>query len=285
MKELNFKIEELKSFQELTDKDQLHTYQSFLREELEERNVEHKYLKRTAQIMKRGNDEFLFNECYMIFDEYMLTEKYSSLVFSLCGITHHFHFVLYINVMDTTKVEDRAQFVANILGNLLAVEVPKLKRFPLKFIMSRDNELANQALDIFANSKKTSHLFNAFLFVREPRDVQEAQLTDPYTQEAFAEIMHSTISETNIRELFNRHLDKAAIKENYPLQRFVSDYHMLARDLLGSKETINLRFCTMERTDDFQDIVQENLKHFGEGIMSRIFLFDLLRAIMIIFNY
>ncbi|EDV96855.1 uncharacterized protein LOC6556514 [Drosophila grimshawi] len=279
------KIRTLPSFIELTAADQALCLESYRAEQLDDKNLENKYMKRTAQLRKRASPDSIDNECFLCFDVYPMNFKYSTILFCLCGITHHAFHVLYVNVIEDTRLESLSQFVCDLLANMITTEMPKLKEFSLKFILCRNNPLNNTVLNQFAESTTTSKLFNTFPFILDTNVFRQSHPHDPYVQLAWIEIMLGNIQQNTVGEIFQKHREAARIKNNAELKQFVDDFCGLARDLLDSRFSVNLRLCTMDRMDYFEHIISAHMKAHKETNLSRSFLFDLIRALIHIYGH
>lgn len=285
MDENKLEINSLRSFQELTESDKLLVYESFISEPLEDKHLRNKYFKRSEEIVKRSRNDPLDNECFLTFDVYPVNFKYCTVIFSICGITHHFFNVLYMSVIEETKLESPDQFICDLLANIIIVEIPRLTSFPLKFVLCRNNSINDRVLKLFAESRKTAKFYKTFPFICEPLELKHDQLHDPYSQQAWLEIMQGNIEQTTVREIFHKYRDIAEEKENFVLKQFVEHFFYLSRDLLDSRFQVNLRLCTMERMDNFERIIRAHMKSYKDEAVSRLFLFDMIRALVHIYGF
>ncbi|KAH8278233.1 hypothetical protein KR044_004391 [Drosophila immigrans] len=281
----NLDIKDLRSFQALLESDKLLCYGNYVKEQMSEKHRANKYLKRTDEIAKRYRRDPADNECFLAFDVYPVNNKYCTVIFSLCGITSHFFYVLYWNIIEETRLADPQQFLCDLLANMLIAEVPKLKKFLLKFVLCRNSAINERVIKSFAESTKTSKLYNTFPFICEPLDLRRHQLHDPYTQHAWMEILQGNIEQTTVRQIFAKYRDVAIEKENTDLQQFVEQFFYLTRDLLESRFQVNLRLCTMERMDNFERILRAHMKDHKDEALSRMFLFQLIRALIHIYGF
>ncbi|XP_068142859.1 uncharacterized protein [Drosophila tropicalis] len=279
------RIEHLRSYMELNGQDRQRCYDRFYNERLEEKNKDNKYLKRTSYIFEQGNSENLDNECFLTFDLIPVHKRYSALIFSLCGITSHFHYILFLGVLEDAKMDSLTHFVGEILANLLITEIPKLPNFPLKFVLLRNDLTSQNVLKIFAESKKTLSLFNNFLFINDSSAWRLLSLHDPYAQSAWDEIMLSYINDENLDEIFGKYFDLAAAKGNDGFKEFISDFQNLAKKLLMARSVISFRLCTLERLDIFEKIITAHVKGFKEQRVNRMVIFQLLRALILIYGH
>lgn len=277
-------IKTLQSFTELTAADQQRCIDCFRNEPLDDRNIQNKYVKRTGVLKSRARQDPLDNECFLCFDIYPLNFKYSTIIFCVCGITHHAYHVIYMNVVEDTKMESLSQFMCDLLYNLISIEMPKLENFTLKFVLCRDNPINKNILKLFSEADKTVGIYNTFSFIRETNVLRQSQLHNPYVQVAWLEIMQGNIQQTTIRDLFQKHREAAIAKEDEVMKLFVEDFNNLAKDLLESRFQVNLRLCTMERIDIFEQIIRVHMKNYKDRTISRLFLFDLIRAIIHIYG-
>ncbi|KAH8365868.1 hypothetical protein KR093_006688 [Drosophila rubida] len=278
-------IKVLRSFQALLDTDKLICYDNYSKETMADKNRVNKYLKRTEHIAEQYQNDPADNECFLAFDVYPMNTKYCTIIFSLCGITSHFFYVIYWNVVEETRLEDPEKFLCDLLANIFVAEIPKLKKFLLKFVLCRNSTVNERVIKMFAESRKTSRLFNTFPFICEPFDLRHQQLHNPYTQHAWKEILQGNIEQTTVREIFSKYRNVAIATENTLLQHFVEQFFYLTRDLLESRFQINLRLCTMERMDTFERIIRAHMKDFINKAVTRKVLFDLIRALIHIYGF
>ncbi|EDW18281.1 uncharacterized protein LOC6582096 [Drosophila mojavensis] len=277
-------LKNIQSFMELTAEDQERCNALFKNEPLESKHIMNKYVKRTAQIMKRARPDPVDNECFLCFDIYPLNFKYSTVLCCLCGVMHQFYYVLYMNVIEDTKMEHLSQFMCDLLANLISAEIPLLTSFKLKFVLCRDNPINKNVLKLFSESETTSKIYTTYPFIRETNVLRQSQIHNPYVQLAWLEIMQGNIQQSNIHEIFQKHRDVANAKEDPVLKLFVEDFHNLAKDLLQSRFLVNLRLCTMERLDLFEQVIRAHLKTYKDRATTRLFLFELLRALLHIYD-
>ncbi|KAM8710395.1 hypothetical protein ACLKA7_017078 [Drosophila subpalustris] len=281
----NLEIKSLRSFQELTESDKQLCYDSFIADPLEDKHRQNKYIKRSEQIVQRSRTDPMDNECFLSFDVYPMNFKYCTVIFGLCGITHHFFNVLYLSVIEETKLESPDQFICDLLANIIIVEIPKLKSFLLKFVLCRNNAINERVLKLFAESRKTSKFYNTFPFICEPNELKHAQLHDPYAQRAWQEIMQGNLFQTTVRDVFQKYRQIAEERNNEVLKQFVDHFFNLSRDLLDNRFQVNLRLCTMERMDNFERIIRAHMKSYKDESVTRLFLFDLIRALVHIYGF
>lgn len=281
---LKVDIRSLQSFVELMAPDQEKCFDEFMDEPLEEKHRVNKYLKHTEKIELLARPDQLDNECFLAYDMYPVNYKYSAVICSICGVTHQFHYVLYMSVIEQMKVPNPENYLCDLIANIITVEIPKLQSYSLKFVLCRDNELNDRVIKLFSESKKTEKYFNAFPFIREPNRLKHIQLHDPYSQQAWLHIMHGDLDESTVREIFDMYRNVATSKNNHLLKHFLQDYFLLAKELLESRYILNLRLCTMDRLDVFERIVRVHMKSYSDKIVSRTFIFDLIRALIHIYN-
>ncbi|KAH8402846.1 hypothetical protein KR222_002665 [Zaprionus bogoriensis] len=277
-------IESLQSFMELTEEDQERCYDKFVREPLLEKHVRNKYLKHTDYIEALARANPLENDCFLAYDVYPVNYKYSAVVFAICGITHQFFHVLYMSVIEEMKLDDPNKYICALLSNIILVEIPKLESFALKFVLCRDTEANTAVIQLFAAGKKTAKYSSMLPFIREPSRLKNSQLHIPYAQKAWLHILHGEFNKITMRDVFQRYLDLATSKENERLKSFVEEYQQLARELLDTRNQVTLRLCTMERMDTFERIVRAHMKSFSDRIVTRHFIFDLIRALIHIYS-
>ncbi|XP_017844053.1 uncharacterized protein LOC108600789 [Drosophila busckii] len=283
--ETNLQISLLRSFEELTEADQTRCFQHYLEEPLAEKHLLHKYLKRTSSLEDRASEEPLENECFLTFDEFKMNDKYSALIFCLCGISHPFHYVLYLSIHEDARMESVEAFILEILANILIYEIPQLTKYTVRFVLCRDNDVTNKVMAMISDAGKNISLFNAFHIIRDPLKLRDSNLHNPYVQQAWSDIMLENIGLSIIRPMFSKHRALAKEKEHAVLKQFIDDFYVIARDLLDVRFEINLRLCTMERVLNFEHIVLSHMKSYENRDLSRMFLFNLLRALIIIYAY
>lgn len=264
--------------------DQSTCYKKFIEEPLEEKHRVNKYMKRTGEIEQMAQPDPLDNECFLVYDMYPVNYKYSAVICSLCGVTHLFHHVLYMSVVEQMKIPEPDKYLCDLIANILAVEIPKLYSYSLKFVLCRDNDLNDRVIKLFSESEQTQKYFNIFPFIRDPSRLKNSQLNDPYSQRACVHVMHGEINDSSLREIFDKYRDVAITKNNHQLKSFLNNYFQLAREMLETRFMINLRLCTMERMDVFERIVRVHMKSYSDKIVSRKFIFDLIRALIHIYN-
>lgn len=279
-----FDIRALQSFMALMEPDQSKCYKNFIDEPLEEKHRVNKYLKHTEEIELMARPDPLDNECFLAYDMYPVNYKYSAVICSICGVTHLFHHVLYMSVVEQMKIPEPEKYLCDLIANIIAVEIPKLHSYSLKFVLCRDNDLNDRVIRLFSGSQKTQKYFNTFPFIRDPSRLKNSQLNDPYSQRAWVHIMHGEIDDSSVREIFDTYRNVATSKNNHQLKSFLKDYFQLAKEMLESRFMINLRLCTMERMDVFERIVRVHMKSYSDMIVSRTFVFDLIRALIHIYN-
>ncbi|KAH8398404.1 hypothetical protein KR215_012195 [Drosophila sulfurigaster] len=285
MNEETLDIQRLMSFQTLVDTDKQLCLDNYSQERMDEKHRMNKYFKRSEYIAKQYRCDPADNECFLAFDVYPVNNKYCAVIFSLCGISSHFFYVLYWSVIEESRLEDPEKFICDLLAHIFISEIPKLKKFLVKFVLCRNSVINERVIKLFAESRKTAKLYNTFPFICEPLDLRHHQLHDPYTQHAWMEILQGNIEQTTVREIFSKYREIAIEKGNTILQQFVEQFFYLARDLLDSRFQINLRLCTMERMDNFERIIRAHMKDYTDKVLSRMFVFDLIRALIHIYGF
>ncbi|XP_002135537.1 uncharacterized protein [Drosophila pseudoobscura] len=283
--ELN--LENLRPYLELTDTHR-HQCRELYYSPLKAKELEHKYVKRTDDILKRtatiGCDQAC--DCFLTFDAISLNANYTALVFSLCGISHPLHLVLYASAVEDARVADIAEFLSDILVNLVRNELPKLPMFPAVFVLLHNNVISQNVLRKLSDKAAYAKLFKKFLFVLDATFWRYYNIHIPYIQNAWLDIMHTEITKANIKDVFLQHQEIAKVKHLGFMEEFVSSYFSLAKILLSTRATVMLRHCTLERVDDFVKIIRANMKVFqNDDSVTRQQVFQLLRAVIIIYDH
>ncbi|XP_044778965.1 uncharacterized protein LOC27209255 isoform X3 [Drosophila simulans] len=99
-------INTLKSFNELTKDDQKKCQDLFERP-LHHKIKKYKYMKFTQEILQKFPDESQKKPYFLTFQTISLHDKYSALIFSLCGIFESFHLIIYFGVFEDEKVQKK----------------------------------------------------------------------------------------------------------------------------------------------------------------------------------
>lgn len=277
-------ITHLQSYMELLKEDQEICYEKFISEPLKDKHIVNKYLKHTDAIEDRARVKPVDNECFLTYDMYPVNYKYSAVVFSICGVTHQFYYVLYMSVVEEMKMPQPENYLSELMANILMVEIPKLKSYSLKFVLCRDNKLNDRVLQLLFDSPKMSVYFNAFPFIREPSKLRHGQLHNPYSLQAYTYFMQAELTRNSAKHIFETYNNVATSKHNTLLKVFLEDYYQLALKLLESREHLSLRLCSMERMETFERIVRAHMKSYNDRAVSRLFIFDLIRALIHIYN-
>ncbi|KAH8378859.1 hypothetical protein KR009_001790 [Drosophila setifemur] len=275
----NLNIETLQSFLELTEEDQARCKELF-RQPLPSKLLENKYIKFTKEILRKFPNDDQRKPCFLAFQTISLHFRYSALIFSLCGIFENFHLVLYAAVLDDGKLPEKAEFIGNVLVNLLHSEIPKLNRYPLMFILHENNNDNQKVMEML--NKMENSVCNEFLFITDSGYWRNSD--NPYAQNAWYEILTNPISVDNLEEIFARHRTRASSKNLDYLEQFVNDYYLLAKILITSRSNIILRLCTLERLDDFEKIIRSHMTVYKERLVTRKLIFQLLRALIVIYD-
>ncbi|SPP87197.1 uncharacterized protein LOC117589173 [Drosophila guanche] len=282
--ELN--LENLRPYLELTDTHK-HQCRELYYTPIKDKELEYKYVKRTDDILKRtdtiGRGQAC--DCFLTFDAISLTSNYTALVFSLCGISHPLHLVIYASAVENGRVADIAEFLTDILVNLVRHELPRLPMFPVTFLLLHNNVISHNVRRTISLKPKYSKIFKKYLFVLDATFWRYYNMHIPYIQNAWLDIMHTEITKDNIPDIFSQHAAMAKIKHLGFMEEFVRSYLGLAKMLLASKSTVMLRHCTLERVDDFVKIIRANMKIFKSETVTRQQVFQLLRAVIIIYDH
>jgi len=189
--------------------------------------------------------------------------------------------VIYFGVLEDAKVEHKETFISDILRNLIRNEIPKLKCFSMKFVLLQNNLINQSVVKIFSNME---HSIHNLLFIADSKYWRYSMVHNPYAQNACFEILNTSISAENIEELFKKYQRIANIKNLDYLEQFVNDYYKLSRVLLAGESSIILHLCTLERLDNFEIIVRRHMKAYKEQKVTRKLIFQLLRALIIIYD-
>ncbi|XP_017111721.1 uncharacterized protein LOC108135490 [Drosophila elegans] len=278
----NLLINTLESFNELTDEDQKRCKEIFERP-LPLKLENNKYIKFTNDILKEFPNETEDKACFLTFQIISLDISYSVLMFSLCGVFESFHFVLYAGVLEDAKVPGKEQFVSDILNNLIKTEIPKLKHFSMKFILLRNNLINHNVVKILSDMKQS--ICEDFLFIAVSGYWRFSNLHNPYAKNASFAILNTLISAENIEDLFNKYRKIAENKNLNYLKQFVNDYYKLSLVLLAGKSSFSLHLCTLERVDNFELIICSHIKAYKEHRVTRKWIFQILRALIIIYEH
>jgi len=277
----NLIIDTLKSFNELTEEDKQKCKEIFERP-LSPKQEDNKYIKFTKEILQKFSNETRMKPCFLTFRMISLHSSYSALIFSLCGIFESFHLVIYFGVLEDAKVEDKETFISDILNNLIRNEIPKLKCFSMKFVLLQNNLINQSVVKIFWDMKHS--IYSDLLFIADSKYWRYSMVHNPYAQNACLEILNTSISAENIEELFKKYQRIANIKNLDYLEQFVNDYYKLSRVLLAGESSIILHLCTLERLDNFEIIIRRHMKTYKEQKVTRKLIFQLLRALIIIYD-
>ncbi|KRK01426.1 uncharacterized protein Dyak_GE27666 [Drosophila yakuba] len=279
MKELF--INTLQSFNELTEDDQKKCKELYERP-LHPKMQENKYIKFTQEILKNFRNESHEKPFFLTFQTINLHINYSSLIFSMCGIFESFHLVIYVGVLEDEKVQEKEVFISEILNNLIRNELPKLKMFTMKFVLLHNNLINRNVVKILSDMEPS--ICSQFLFIADPGYWRYLNMHNPYAQNTCFEILNTSISAENIEEIFNKHRKIASTKKLQYLEQFVTDFYNLSRVLLIDNVAITLHLCTLERLDNFEIIIRSHMKAFKKKIITRKLIFQLLRALIIIYD-
>ncbi|XP_037719558.1 uncharacterized protein LOC119553305 [Drosophila subpulchrella] len=278
----NLIIYTLKSFNELTEEDKKTCKEIFDRP-LSPKQEDNKYIKLTKEILQKFSSETRIKPCFLTFRMISLHISYSALIFSLCGIFESFHLVIYFGVFEDAKVDDKETFISDILNNLIRNEIPKLKCFSMKFVLLQNNLINQSVVKIFSDTEHRIH--NDLLFIADSKYWRYSMVLNPYAQNACFEILNTSISAENIEEIFKKYKGIANIKNLDYMEQFVNDYYKLSRVLLaGESSSIILHLCTLERLDNFEIIIRRHMKAYKEQKVTRKLIFQLLRALIIIYD-
>lgn len=277
-------ITHLQSYMELTKEDQETAYEKFIGEPLKNTHIVNKYLKHTDYIEDRARLTPVDNDCFLTYDMYPVNYKYSAVVFSICGVTQQFFYVLYMSVIEQMKLEQPENYLCELMSNIIIIEIPKLKSYSLKFIFLRDNKLNDRMIQLLSDSPKMLVYLNTYPIIREPSKLKHGQLHNPYSQQAYICFMYSELTSNSAKHIFETYHAVATAKHNILLKGFLEDYYQLAVKLLELRDHLSLRLCTMERMDMFERIVRAHMKSYNDRAVSRIFIFDLIRALIHIYN-
>ncbi|KAH8361480.1 hypothetical protein KR084_003896 [Drosophila pseudotakahashii] len=276
-----FQINTLKSFNELTEEDKLKCKDIFDRP-LPPKQQDNKYIKFTNEILKKFPNDSEKKPCFLTFRTISLHISYSVLIFSLCGTTESFHLVIYVGVLEDAKVQEKQAFISDILNYLIKNEIPRLKSFSMKFVILQNNLINQNVIKIYSDMK---HSFcKDFLFIADSEYWRHSNVHNPYAQNACFEIFNSSISAENIEEIFNKYKEIARTKCLDYLNQFVNDYYNLSRVLLAGESPITLHLCTLERLDNFEIIIRSHMKACKENRVTRNLIFQLVRALIIIYD-
>ncbi|KQS43267.1 LOW QUALITY PROTEIN: uncharacterized protein Dere_GG26531 [Drosophila erecta] len=277
MKELF--INTLQSFNELTEDDQKKCKELFERP-LHPKMQEHKYMKFTQEILDNHPNESQEKPYFLTFQTITLHISYSALIFSLCGVFESFHLVIYVGVLEDEKVQEKEVFISDILNNLITNELPKLKSFTMKFVLLHNNVINRNVVKILSDMEPS--ICSQFLFIADSGYWR--YMHNPYAQNTCFEILNTSISAENIEEIFNKYRKIANTKNLQYLEQFLTDFYNLSRVLLADKVSITLHLCTLDRVDNFEIIIHNHMKAFKEHIITRKLIFQLLRALIIIYD-
>ncbi|XP_016990913.2 uncharacterized protein LOC108052867 [Drosophila rhopaloa] len=277
----NLLINTLKSFNELTEEDQKKCKEIFERP-LSPKLQDNKYIKFTKEILEKYPNETWKKPCFLTFQIISLHIQYSALIFSLCGVFENFHLVLYAGVLENAKVPAKEQFICDILNNLVKTEIPKLKNFSVKFVLLQNNSINHNVVNILSEMEQS--ICSDFLFIADFGYWRYSSLHNPYAQNACFEILNTSISAENIQGLFNKYETIADRKNLNYLKQFVNDYYKLSLLLLAGKSPIILHLCTLECLDNFEMIICSHINGFKEQRVTRKLIFQLLRALFIIYD-
>nr|XP_016933448.1 uncharacterized protein LOC108012545 [Drosophila suzukii] len=277
----NLIIDTLKSFNELTEEDKQKCKEIFERP-LSPKQEDNKYIKFTKEILQKFSSETRIKPYFLTFRMISLHISYSALIFSLCGIFESFHLVIYFGVLEDAKVEDKETFISDILSNLIRNEIPKLKCFSMKFVLLQNNLINQSVVKIFSDIMHSTH--TDLLFIADSKYWRYSMVHNPYAQNACSEILNTSISAENIEEIFKNYQRIANIKNLDYLEQFVNDYYKLSRVLLAGESSIVLHLCTLERLDNFEIIIRRHMKAYKEHKVTRKLIFQLLRALIIIYD-
>ncbi|XP_050741836.1 uncharacterized protein LOC108034807 [Drosophila biarmipes] len=278
----NLLIDTLKSFKELTEEDKQECKKIFDRP-LSPKQQDNKYIKFTTEILQKFSRETRIKPCFLTFRLISLHTSYSALIFSLCGIFESFHLVIYAAVLEDAKVPEKDKFISDILGNVINNELPKLKCFSMQFVLLQNNLINQSVVRIFSQMQHS--IDNDLLFIADSKYWRHSMVHNPYAENACFEILNSSISAENIEEIFKKYKRIASIKNLDYLEQFASDYYKLSRRLLAAESSsIVLHLCTLERLDNFENIIRRHMKAYEEQKVTRKLIFQLLRALIIIFD-
>ncbi|XP_017053154.1 uncharacterized protein LOC108096240 [Drosophila ficusphila] len=277
----NLYINTLTSFNELTEEDQEKCQKVFERP-LPFKEENNKYFKLTQEIIKKFENETQEKSCFLTFQTISLNISYSALIFSLCGLFDTFHLIIYAAVLDDAKLSQKEQFIGDIVKHLIETEVPKLKQFSVKFVLLQNNLINQNVVKILSDMEQS--VCSDYLFIADPGYWRYSNLHNPYAQNACFEILNTMITRKNIEGIFNKYKDIAKVKDLDYLGQFVNDYYKLALLLLAAKSSVTLHLCTLERLDNFQKIIRSHMEPFKEQRVTRTLIFQLLRALIIIYD-
>ncbi|XP_033160585.1 uncharacterized protein LOC117141307 [Drosophila mauritiana] len=237
-------INTLKSFNELTKDDQKKCKDLFERP-LHPKIKKYKYMKFTQEILQKFPDESQKKPYFLTFQTISLHDKYSALIFSLCGIFESFHLIIYFGVFEDEKVQKKEVFICDILINLIKKDLPNLKIFTMKFVLLHNNLINKNVVKILSE-------------------------------------MESSICK-NIEEIFGKYRKIAGTKNIQYLEQFLRDFYKLSRVLLTDNISITLHLCTLECVDNFEIIIRSHMEALKEHITRKL-IFELLRALIIIYG-
>ncbi|XP_044778964.1 uncharacterized protein LOC27209255 isoform X2 [Drosophila simulans] len=124
-------INTLKSFNELTKDDQKKCQDLFERP-LHHKIKKYKYMKFTQEILQKFPDESQKKPYFLTFQTISLHDKYSALIFSLCGIFESFHLIIYFGVFEDEKVQKKeilSEMESSICSKFLFIADPGYWRY------------------------------------------------------------------------------------------------------------------------------------------------------------
>ncbi|XP_032574823.1 uncharacterized protein LOC116801132 [Drosophila sechellia] len=273
-------INTLKSFNELTKDDQKKCKDLFERP-LHHKIKKYKYMKFTQEILQKFPDESQKKPYFLTFQTISLHDKYSALIFSLCGIFESFHLIIYFGVFEDEKVPKKEVFICDILINLIKKDLPNLKNFTMKFVLLHNNLINKNVVKIL--SEMESSICSKFLFIADPGYWRYSNMDNPYAQNTSFEILNTSITAENIEEIFGKYRKITGTQNLQYLEQFLRDFYKLSRVLLTDNMSITLHLCTLESVDNFEIIIRSHLEALKEHITRKL-IFELLRALIIIYG-